>query len=127
MQVCVLGPLLVRDGPNEVASGGPLQRRVLARLAMDGGRPVGPSELEAAVWGDEPSLAARRTIASHVEQADREWTVSHARLIAGGPGGAAAEAPGEVLDPHRAHQLAATLAVESARPAAGPRRRRARG
>jgi predicted ATPase/DNA-binding SARP family transcriptional activator/tetratricopeptide (TPR) repeat protein len=66
MQVCVLGPLLVRDGATEVAAGGPLQRRVLARLAMDGGRPVDPSELEAAVWGDEPPLAARHTIASHV-------------------------------------------------------------
>ncbi len=66
MQVCVLGPLIVRDGAAEVAAGGPLQRRVLARLAMDGGRPVDPSELEAAAWGDEPPLAARHTIASHV-------------------------------------------------------------
>lgn len=66
MQVCVLGPLLIRDGTAEVAAGGPLQRRVLARLAMDAGRPVDPSELEAAVWGDDPPLAARHTIASHV-------------------------------------------------------------
>ncbi|HLY13983.1 MAG TPA: winged helix-turn-helix domain-containing protein, partial [Candidatus Limnocylindrales bacterium] len=66
MQVCILGPLLIRDGPLEVAAGGPLQRRVLARLAMDAGRPVDPSELEAAVWGDDPPAAARHTIASHV-------------------------------------------------------------
>ena len=65
MQVCVLGPLLVRDGAAEVAAGGPLQRRVLARLAMDAGRAVDPSELEAA-WGDDPPDAARHTIASHV-------------------------------------------------------------
>ena len=45
MQVCILGPLLIRDGPAEVATGGPLQRRVLVRLAMDAGRAVDPSEL----------------------------------------------------------------------------------
>ncbi|HEY2887040.1 MAG TPA: BTAD domain-containing putative transcriptional regulator, partial [Candidatus Limnocylindrales bacterium] len=66
MQVCVLGPLLVRDGAAEVAAGGPLQRRVLARLAMDAGRAVDPSELEAALWADDPPDAARHTIASHV-------------------------------------------------------------
>jgi DNA-binding SARP family transcriptional activator len=66
MQVCVLGPLLVRNGAAEVAAGGPLQRRVLARLALDAGRPVDPSELEAAVWGDDPPVAARHTIATHV-------------------------------------------------------------
>ena len=66
MQVCILGPLLIRDGPAEVATGGPLQRRVLVRLAMDAGRAVDPSELEAAVWGDDPPAAARHTIASHI-------------------------------------------------------------
>jgi predicted ATPase/DNA-binding SARP family transcriptional activator len=66
MQVCILGPLLIRDGPLEVSAGGPLQRRVLVRLAMDAGRAVDPSELEAAVWGDDPPAAARHTIASHV-------------------------------------------------------------
>ena len=66
MQVCILGPLLIRDGPAEVATGGPLQRRVLARLAMDAGRSVDPSELEAAVWGDDPPAAARHTIVSHI-------------------------------------------------------------
>jgi DNA-binding SARP family transcriptional activator len=66
MQVCVLGPLLVRNGAAEVAAGGPLQRCVLSRLAVDAGRPVDPSELEAAVWGDDPPVAARHTIATHV-------------------------------------------------------------
>ena len=110
MQVCVLGPLLILDGANEIAAGGPLQRRVLARLAMDGGRPV----------------AIRQPVAP-TEQADREWTLSQGRLVAGGPGaGVAADFP-EILDPIRAHQLAPTLAGASARPAAAPRRRRARG
>lgn len=66
MQVCVLGPLIVRDGTVEVAAGGRLQRRVLARLAMDGGRPVSLDDLEQAAWGDEPPPAARHTIATYI-------------------------------------------------------------
>lgn len=66
MRVCVLGPLIVRDGPIEVAPGGRVQRRVLARLAMDAGRPVSLDDLEQAVWGDEPPPAARHTIATYI-------------------------------------------------------------
>jgi len=66
MQVCVLGSLLIRDGPTEVAAGGPVQRRILARLAMDAGKPVDPTELEVAAWGEDPPPAARHTIASHI-------------------------------------------------------------
>src|SRR5664279_3496403 len=66
MQVCVLGPLIVRDGLVEVAAGGRLQRRVLARLAMDAGRPVSLDDLDQAAWGDEPPPAARHTIATYI-------------------------------------------------------------
>ncbi|HEY7132897.1 MAG TPA: BTAD domain-containing putative transcriptional regulator, partial [Candidatus Limnocylindrales bacterium] len=45
---------------------GRLQRRTLARLAMDAGRPVGLDALEEAVWGEEPPTASRHTIATHV-------------------------------------------------------------
>lgn len=66
MQVSLLGPLIVRDGAGEVAAGGRRQRRVLARLAMDAGRPVSTTDLEAAYWGDDPPPAARRTIAAYM-------------------------------------------------------------
>jgi DNA-binding SARP family transcriptional activator len=66
MQVSLLGPLIVRDGAGEVAAGGRRQRRVLARLAMDAGRPVSTTDLEAASWGDDPPPAARHTIAAYM-------------------------------------------------------------
>ena len=66
MQVCFLGPLTIRDGGAEIPAGGRLQRRVLARLAMEAGKPVATDDLEAAAWGDDPPAAARHTIATHV-------------------------------------------------------------
>jgi predicted ATPase/DNA-binding SARP family transcriptional activator len=66
MQVCFLGPLIIRDGAIELPAGGRLQRRVLARLAMEAGTPVATDDLESAAWGDDPPAAARHTIATHV-------------------------------------------------------------
>ncbi len=66
MRVCVLGPLEVRDGSEVVARGGRQQRRVLAGLAMGGGRSVSLFALEAAAWGEEPPPTSRHTIATHV-------------------------------------------------------------
>ena len=66
MRVCVLGPLVVRDGTTDVAAGGPIQRRLLARLAMDAARQVSLDDLEQAAWGDDPPLAARHTLATYV-------------------------------------------------------------
>ncbi|HYC07825.1 MAG TPA: BTAD domain-containing putative transcriptional regulator, partial [Candidatus Binatia bacterium] len=66
MQVCVLGPLVIREDSAGVPAGGPIQRRILARLALDAGRPVSFDQLELAAWGDEPPLASRHTIATHV-------------------------------------------------------------
>jgi predicted ATPase/DNA-binding SARP family transcriptional activator len=66
VRVCVLGPLEVRDGSTVVARGGRQQRRVLAGLAMGGGRSVSLFALEAAAWGDDPPPTSRHTIATHV-------------------------------------------------------------
>ena len=66
MQVCILGSLLIRADGSDVPAGSRLQRRVLARLAMDAGRPVSVDDLEQAVWGDDPPSSARHTIATHV-------------------------------------------------------------
>ena len=66
MQVGFLGPLTIRDGRAEIPAGGRLQRRVLARLAMEAGTPVATDDLEGAAWGDDPPVAARHTIATHV-------------------------------------------------------------
>jgi DNA-binding SARP family transcriptional activator/predicted ATPase/tetratricopeptide (TPR) repeat protein len=66
VQVCVLGPLEVRDGSKQIARGGRQQRRILAGLALGGGRPVSLFALETAAWGEEPPITARHTIATHV-------------------------------------------------------------
>jgi DNA-binding SARP family transcriptional activator/predicted ATPase len=66
VRVCVLGPLEVRDGSRLIARGGRQQRRVLAGLALGGGKPVSLYALEAAAWGDEPPPTSRHTIATHV-------------------------------------------------------------
>ncbi len=66
MQVCFLGPLTICDGGAEIPAGGRLQRRVLARLAMEAGKPVATDDLESAAWGEDPPVAARHTIATHV-------------------------------------------------------------
>ncbi len=66
MRVCILGPLLIEGPVGDVPTGGRLQRRVLARLAMEAGRPVVLDDLEEAVWGDHRPRAGRHTIATHV-------------------------------------------------------------
>ncbi len=66
MRVCILGPLLIEGPDGEVPAGGRLQRRVLARLAMEAGRPVARDDLEEAAWGDDPPRAGRHTIATNV-------------------------------------------------------------
>ena len=53
MRIGLLGP--VTAGPDGApAPGGPLLRGMLARLALDAGRPVGTDTLVDALWGDEP-------------------------------------------------------------------------
>jgi DNA-binding SARP family transcriptional activator/predicted ATPase/tetratricopeptide (TPR) repeat protein len=64
--VCVLGPLQVREGATVLAHGGRQQRRVLAGLALGGGRPVSWFDLETAAWGEETPATARHSIATHV-------------------------------------------------------------
>lgn len=66
MLVCILGPLILREGSRTIPAGGPLQRRVLARLAMDAGSPVSAEDLESALWGEEPPSSSRHTIALHI-------------------------------------------------------------
>jgi predicted ATPase/DNA-binding SARP family transcriptional activator len=68
VEVALLGPLRIRDGPADIAPGGRRQRRLLARLGLEAGRGVSFDELENAVWGDEPPPTARHTIAAHVSR-----------------------------------------------------------
>ncbi|HTS15545.1 MAG TPA: BTAD domain-containing putative transcriptional regulator, partial [Candidatus Sulfotelmatobacter sp.] len=68
MEVALLGPLRIRDGPADIAPGGRRQRRLLARLGLEAGRGVSFDELESAVWGEASPPTARHTIAAHVSR-----------------------------------------------------------
>ena len=59
MRVAVLGPLEAYDGDRELDLGGPMNRALVARLALAAGRPVGAGTLIEDLWdGDVPADAA---------------------------------------------------------------------
>lgn len=66
MRIDVLGPIRVtRDGA-VVDLGTPKQRRVLAALALDPGRPVDVDRLVELVWGDRAPSAARTSVQAYI-------------------------------------------------------------
>jgi hypothetical protein len=73
VQVTVLGPLEVRGGDGELVDvAGPRLRALLARLALDAGRPVSVATLVDAVWGEQPpadEVNALQTLISRLRRA----------------------------------------------------------
>ncbi|MEU1330118.1 BTAD domain-containing putative transcriptional regulator [Streptomyces sp. NPDC005865] len=67
----VLGPVRAWHGPDQLNTGSPQQRALLAALLLRDGRTATASELIDALWGDEPpsqALAAVRTYASRLRK-----------------------------------------------------------
>ncbi|MFI7403499.1 BTAD domain-containing putative transcriptional regulator [Streptomyces sp. NPDC049541] len=67
----VLGPVRARRGSEQLSTGSPQQRALLAALLLREGRTATAGELIDAVWGDEPpsqALAALRTYASRLRK-----------------------------------------------------------
>jgi DNA-binding SARP family transcriptional activator len=62
----VLGPLVLDVDDRPVALGPPMERAVLAWLALRAGRPVPVSALTEALWGDDSARSARKTIQAYV-------------------------------------------------------------
>jgi predicted ATPase/DNA-binding SARP family transcriptional activator len=59
VSIRLLGPVSVRDGDGcELLPAGPRLRGLLARLALDAGRPVDASTLVDALWGEDPPATA---------------------------------------------------------------------
>jgi DNA-binding SARP family transcriptional activator/tetratricopeptide (TPR) repeat protein len=85
VRVGVLGPLEVRAGGQQVAVAGPLPRRLLALLVTRPGRFVPVDALIDGLWGEDPPVAARATLQSHVARLRR--SLGESGVIAGGPGG----------------------------------------
>ncbi|MFF1544020.1 BTAD domain-containing putative transcriptional regulator [Streptomyces sp. NPDC058291] len=68
----VLGPVRARRGDEQLATGSPQQRALLAALLLREGRTATAAELIDALWGDDPpsqALAAVRTYASRLRKA----------------------------------------------------------
>ncbi|MEU5897914.1 MULTISPECIES: BTAD domain-containing putative transcriptional regulator [Streptomyces] len=67
----VLGPVRAWHGPDQLNTGSPQQRALLAALLLRDGRTATASELIDALWGEEPpsqALAAVRTYASRLRK-----------------------------------------------------------
>jgi DNA-binding SARP family transcriptional activator len=71
LRFAVLGPVRARRGDEQLATGSPQQRALLAALLLREGRTATAAELIDALWGEEPpsqALAAVRTYASRLRK-----------------------------------------------------------
>jgi len=66
VQIEILGPVRVRLGEREPALGPPLQRAVLALLALRVNSVVSRTELVDALWGDAPPAAAQGSLSTYI-------------------------------------------------------------
>src|ERR1700749_4920793 len=72
MSIRLLGPVSVADDDGrELLPAGPRVRGLLARLALDAGRPVDATTLVDALWGDDPPSTANalQSLASRLRRA----------------------------------------------------------
>ncbi|SCG57130.1 DNA-binding transcriptional activator of the SARP family [Micromonospora echinaurantiaca] len=84
MEFRILGPLEVWEAGQQIAVGGPKQRRVLAALILGRGRVVPIQRLVDAVWDGKPPSTARKQVQNAVS-ALRQTAIGTA-VIAQGPG-----------------------------------------
>jgi DNA-binding SARP family transcriptional activator/WD40 repeat protein len=84
-QVCVLGPVLVRDGVSPVHVGGARQRRLLATLALHHDHPVSVSRLVEGVFGDAPPRRAEATLRTYLTRLRRALP-DGVEVVSGSPG-----------------------------------------
>jgi DNA-binding SARP family transcriptional activator len=87
MRFGVLGPLLVRDGEEQIDVPSGRQRVLLAALLLRAGEPVGAGALAEVVWDGAPPPGAEITLRSHVLRLRRALGPrGGARLVARPPG-----------------------------------------
>ena len=75
VQVDVLGPLRVRADDREIDLGGPRNRALVARLALDAGRPVAATTLIADLWDLDVPADATNALQSIVSRTRRRLPV----------------------------------------------------
>ncbi|MBE2318636.1 winged helix-turn-helix domain-containing protein [Solirubrobacter sp. CPCC 204708] len=96
MRVGLLGPLEIEHEGEAVAVGGGRLRALLARLALDAGRPVTTGALVEAVWEDELPADHVHALQSLVSRLRR--ALGDAALVAPAPGGYRLEAQTDVQE-----------------------------
>ena len=121
LTVHVLGPVEVRRDGVPLDLGGPLQRAVIAHLAIDVGRVVSVERLIDRLWGDDPPRTPLGTLQSYVSRLRR--TIEPAREAGAAPQVLVSEAPGYVLrvpvDDVDVHRFTAIVTEARAATAAG--------
>ncbi len=91
MSIRLLGPVSVTDADGrELLPAGPRVRGLLARLALDAGRPVGAATLVDALWGEQPPSTANalQSLATRLRRAlgtDRVRSAAGGYLLAADP------------------------------------------
>ncbi|MPZ74757.1 MAG: protein kinase, partial [Nitriliruptorales bacterium] len=128
-ELCVLGPVLIRDGGSHVHVGGPRQRRLLATLLIHQNHPVSVASLVEGVFGETPPQRADATLRTYVTRL-RQVLPDGIDVIAEAPGYTlrtnvrdaidanrfeAALAVGQRLLTHQEHRAAAEVCVEALR------------
>ncbi|QWF82736.1 AfsR/SARP family transcriptional regulator [Amycolatopsis sp. CA-230715] len=79
VEIGVLGPIAVTVDGRPAALGGPLQRALLAALALRCPNPVSRTELIAMLWGEHPPASAKGNLQSYVASLRRVLEPRQAR------------------------------------------------
>ncbi|MGO4423292.1 BTAD domain-containing putative transcriptional regulator, partial [Streptomyces sp. MCAF7] len=122
LRFAVLGPVQVWRNDEQISTGSPQQRAMLAALLLRGGRTATAPELTDALWGEDPpdaAIAAVRTYASRLRKALGGSYEPNYGLVSQSGGYALHVEPG-ALDADVAADLAAK--AEKARHAGDPAR-----
>ncbi|MBA8950536.1 putative ATPase/DNA-binding SARP family transcriptional activator [Actinomadura namibiensis] len=106
MRIALLGPVQVfADDASPIPVGGARLRMLLARLALEGGRPVPVDALVDGLWGEEPPADAANALQALVSRLRR--ALRGAGTVEGAGGGYRLSVRGTDVDAHRFEELAA--------------------
>ncbi|WP_132875279.1 AfsR/SARP family transcriptional regulator [Tamaricihabitans halophyticus] len=107
MRVGILGPLRVyADDGAEVEIGGTRLRGLLARLALDAGRPVSVDALLDGLWGDQPPTDAANALQSLVSRLRRVLRAAGDGAVRANGQGYTLDLNPDAVDAHRFERLA---------------------
>ena len=101
----LLGSVEAWHDGQPLALGGTHRRCMLAVLALEAGRVVTVDRLVELVWGDDPPMAVRNTVATHVSRLRRTLAADPDVAIAANGAGYCLQVDPERVDVHRFRRL----------------------